>query len=127
MTVRAATDDPSANEVVGVTNPSGASDFLIVCEHASKFIPAEFGTLGLEGAALDSHIAWDPGALAVAEAMAAQLDAPRLRRRNRPQRQRRCDNISSESCLTVAKVLKGYPPSRAEGDTCTDDGPRRHR
>ena len=81
MTVRAATDDPSANEVVGVTNPSGAGPFLIVCEHASKFIPAEFGNLGLEGAALDSHIAWDPGALAVAETMAALLDAPLVAQR----------------------------------------------
>ncbi len=58
MTVRAATDDPSANEVVEVTNPSGAGDFLIVCEHASRFIPAEFGDLGLDDAALNSHIAW---------------------------------------------------------------------
>ena len=81
MTVRAATDDPSANEVVAVTNPSGAGDFLIVCEHASKFIPAGFGNLGLDDAALDSHIAWDPGALAVAEAMSALLDAPLVAQR----------------------------------------------
>ena len=81
MTVRAATDDPSANEVVGVTNRSGAGQFLIVCEHASKFIPAGFGNLGLEDAALNSHIAWDPGALAVAEAMSALLDAPLVAQR----------------------------------------------
>ena len=81
MTVRAATDDPSANEVVGVTNPSGAGQFLIVCEHASKFIPAGFGNLGLEDAALNSHIAWDPGALAVAEAMSSLLDAPLVAQR----------------------------------------------
>ncbi len=76
MTVRAATDDPSANEVVGITNPSGAGDFLVVCEHASRFIPAEFGNLGLDDAALHSHIVWDPGALAVAETMSSLLDAP---------------------------------------------------
>ena len=76
MTVRAATDDPSAKEVVEVTNPSGAGQFLVVCEHASRFIPAEFGDLGLDDAALNSHIAWDPGALAVAEAMSSLLDAP---------------------------------------------------
>jgi|GEM_PF-2536832 len=81
MTVRAATDDPSANEVVGVTNRSGAGQFLIVCEHASKFIPAGFGNLGLDHAALNSHIAWDPGALAVAEAMSALLDAPLVAQR----------------------------------------------
>ena len=33
-----------------------------------QFIPAEFGTLGLEAAELDRHIAWDPGALPVAGA-----------------------------------------------------------
>ena len=81
MTVRAATDDPSANEVAGVTNPSGAGEFLIVCEHASNFVPAEFGNLGLDDAALDSHIAWDPGALAVAETMSALLDAPLVAQR----------------------------------------------
>jgi predicted N-formylglutamate amidohydrolase len=81
MTVHAATDDPSASEVVGVTNPSGASDFLIVCEHASKVIPAGFGNLGLKDAVLNSHIAWDPGALAVAEAMSSLLDAPLVAQR----------------------------------------------
>jgi predicted N-formylglutamate amidohydrolase len=81
MTVRAATDDPSANEVVEVTNPSGAARFLIVCEHASKAIPAEYGNLGLDEAALNSHIAWDPGALAVAEAMSSLLDAPLVAQR----------------------------------------------
>ena len=81
MTVHAATDDPSAHEVVGVTNPSVASNFLIVCEHASKFIPAEFGNLGLDDAVLDSHVAWDPGALAVAGAMSSLLDAPLVAQR----------------------------------------------
>ncbi|MGR3715316.1 MAG: N-formylglutamate amidohydrolase [Thermohalobaculum sp.] len=81
MTVRAATDDPSAKEVVEVTNPSGAGQFLVVCEHASRFIPAEFGDLGLDDAALNSHIAWDPGALAVSEAMASMLDAPLVAQR----------------------------------------------
>lgn len=81
MTVRAATDDPSANEVVEVTNPTGAGEFLIVCEHASNFIPAEFGNLGLDDSALQSHIAWDPGALAVAETMSTLLDAPLIAQR----------------------------------------------
>jgi predicted N-formylglutamate amidohydrolase len=60
MTIRAATDDPTGSQVAEVTNPAGAGDFLIVCEHASNFIPASFAGLGLEGAALESHIAWEP-------------------------------------------------------------------
>jgi len=81
MTVRAATDDPYADEVVEVTNPSGAGQFLIVCEHASRFIPAGFGNLGLDDEALNSHVAWDPGALAVAQAMSSLLDAPLVAQR----------------------------------------------
>jgi predicted N-formylglutamate amidohydrolase len=75
MTIRAATAGSSGSEVVEVTNPEGAGAFLIVCEHASKRIPANFAGLGLDAAALASHIAWDPGALAVAEAMSARLGA----------------------------------------------------
>lgn len=75
MTTRTTTVSSSGSEAVAVTNPGGAGDFLIVCEHASKFIPASFGGLGLDGAALNSHISWDPGALAVAETMSARLDA----------------------------------------------------
>ena len=49
---------------------------MLACEHASNFMPREYGTLGLDPAELDRHIAWDPGALSVARAMAALLDAP---------------------------------------------------
>ncbi len=66
----------SADGVVEVTNSSGGGDFILVCEHASRFIPPEFENLGLNDDALHSHIAWDPGALPVALAMSAILDAP---------------------------------------------------
>jgi predicted N-formylglutamate amidohydrolase len=72
---------PSGNEVVEVLNPDGGGAFLIVCEHASRFIPPEFGGLGLDEAALRSHIAWDPGALAVAERLSALFDAPLVAQR----------------------------------------------
>ncbi len=62
--------------VVGLYNPSGKGPFVIACEHASNFIPDELNNLGLDDAALNSHIAWDPGAQAVAEVMALALDAP---------------------------------------------------
>ena len=54
---------------------------MLVCEHASNFIPAELDNLGLDEAAIDSHIAWDPGALAVAREMSAILDAPLVAQR----------------------------------------------
>lgn len=86
MTTRAATDGPPrngppGNQVVEVMNPAGAGDFLIVCEHASNFIPASFAGLGLDDAALESHIAWDPGALAVAQTLCSLMDAPLVAQR----------------------------------------------
>lgn len=60
---------------VAIDNPQGRGDVLLVCEHASRRVPAAFGTMGLSEEALASHIAWDPGALAVSRLMARQLDA----------------------------------------------------
>lgn len=62
--------------VAEVLNASGASKIVLACEHASCFIPASLNGLGLTGDALTSHAAWDPGAKAVAQHMAARLDAP---------------------------------------------------
>jgi len=71
-----APDTPVELRPVELRNASGSGPFLLVCEHASNFIPPEYGTLGLDADALESHIAWDPGALAVADEMARLLDAP---------------------------------------------------
>ena len=60
---------------VGVTNPAGGSRYVIVCEHASNWLPASLGTLGLPPADMQRHIAWDPGALPVASRLAEILDA----------------------------------------------------
>ena len=60
---------------VTIENAKGRSALLIVCEHASRKLPASLGTLGLSAEALDAHIAWDPGALAVARRMSSLLDA----------------------------------------------------
>lgn len=53
----------------------GASDVVLVCEHAASFIPPALQDLGLAAADRLSHAAWDPGALAVATEMAAFMDA----------------------------------------------------
>ena len=62
--------------MVKVFNSEGQAPILLVCEHATNFIPARFKDLGLTPAQLQSHIAWDPGAIETAEAMAEILDAP---------------------------------------------------
>ncbi len=61
--------------VADVLNAQAASPVVLVCEHASAFIPPSFQSLGVAEAALSSHVAWDPGALALAERMALHLDA----------------------------------------------------
>lgn len=63
------------NDPVYILHPEGRSSVIVVCEHASCFIPPEFGNLGLDDDALKSHIAWDPGALDVALGLAKRLDA----------------------------------------------------
>ncbi len=52
------------------------SNVMLVCEHASNRVPESLDKLGLSEEALASHIAWDPGALGVAKAMAKTLGAP---------------------------------------------------
>jgi predicted N-formylglutamate amidohydrolase len=58
-----------------IENEAGASRIVLVCEHASNTFPEEFGTLGLDAQAQSAHIAWDPGALALARALSRHLDA----------------------------------------------------
>jgi predicted N-formylglutamate amidohydrolase len=73
----AALDPAQAEEPVArVENPNGSSPVLLICEHASNHLPARYGTLGLDADQLESHIAWDPGALGVAQALSRLLDAP---------------------------------------------------
>ena len=65
--------DPPAFELV---NPYGRSNAVLICDHASNRIPQLLGTLGLGPEASMDHIAWDPGAAAVARVMSELLDAP---------------------------------------------------
>lgn len=65
-----------SNDVVTVVNPDGQAPFVLVCEHASNHIPEWLQGLGLDAEARESHVAWDPGAMAVARHMAQVLDAP---------------------------------------------------
>jgi predicted N-formylglutamate amidohydrolase len=76
---------PHAGAEVGSTNPvaienvGGAGSFVIVCDHASNAFPPEFDSLGLAPAERTTHIAWDPGALAVSRHLARVLDAVLVR------------------------------------------------
>jgi predicted N-formylglutamate amidohydrolase len=54
----------------------GRSNFVIVVDHASARIPRRLSNLGLPPSELQRHIAWDIGALAVAQRVSDALDAP---------------------------------------------------
>lgn len=73
MTVLTEKDWPDAVEVL---NERGRSDIVLLCEHASNHMPAEYRQLGLDASHLQRHIAWDIGAAAVTRLLSARLDAP---------------------------------------------------
>jgi predicted N-formylglutamate amidohydrolase len=56
-------------------NRHGRSAIVIVVDHAGARIPRRLKNLGLPAAELERHIAWDIGALAVAQGVSTALDA----------------------------------------------------
>ena len=58
--------EPSEGPSFAVLRPGGASDVVLICEHASNALPLDWpalgGDLGLSEAAKVSHAAWDIGA-----------------------------------------------------------------
>ena len=62
-------------EVFHVSAPARTPSLLIVCEHASNRIPDDLDNLGLSDRVVQSHVAWDPGALHVAQSLARRLPA----------------------------------------------------
>ena len=58
-----------------IQNVAAKGRIVLVCEHASNHIPAQWGTLGLTEAQRQAHIAWDPGALGLSQRLAQRLDA----------------------------------------------------
>jgi predicted N-formylglutamate amidohydrolase len=62
-------------------NIRGQAPALLVCEHASRFIPAALDGLGLTAEAANSHAAWDIGALDLSVELMGALDAPLVQSR----------------------------------------------
>jgi len=68
-----APDEPRPFELF---NGAGAAPVLLLCDHATRFIPRALESLGLDEAALTRHIAWDIGIAEVTRQLARRLDAP---------------------------------------------------
>ena len=67
-----APDEPRPFELF---NRAGKAPLLLLCDHATRFIPRALGRLGLDEAALERHIAWDIGIAEVTRRLARRLDA----------------------------------------------------
>lgn len=59
-----------------IINRDASSPLLLVCDHASRRVPAALGDLGLDAAAFERHIAYDIGAEAVSRQLSESLNAP---------------------------------------------------
>lgn len=68
-----ASDEPNS---VTTVRENGNSPFFLTCDHASNRVPTKLGTLGLASPEWKRHIAWDIGALGVAQRLSSLLDAP---------------------------------------------------
>ena len=68
--------DSRFGKAVSVLSAPLDAPVLLVCEHASNFIPEPFDNLGLTEDVRHSHVAWDPGALGVSTRLAVHLNAP---------------------------------------------------
>ncbi|MDP2205747.1 MAG: N-formylglutamate amidohydrolase [Alphaproteobacteria bacterium] len=58
-----------------IENAKGKAPILVVCDHASNRVPRALNGVGLTKAALEKHIAWDPGTENIGRYMSEKLDA----------------------------------------------------
>lgn len=61
-----------------VLRPLGGSQYVLICDHATNWMPVEMEGLGLSRQDLGRHIAWDIGAAGVTEVLSELLDAPAI-------------------------------------------------
>lgn len=70
-----APDEPAPFEWIGRELSSAP---LLICDHASNFIPRALANLGLPAPELQRHIAYDPGAAEVTRGLAQRLNCAAL-------------------------------------------------
>jgi len=70
--------DHDPNHAYEILNPAGAANIILICEHASNYIPPEYHNLGLSIDFLSKHIAWDIGMEQLTRQLSARLNAPAI-------------------------------------------------
>lgn len=66
---------PNDPAPVLIQRAAGASPFVLVCDHAGRALPERLGDLGVAAPEFERHVAWDIGALGVAQDLSDRLDA----------------------------------------------------
>lgn len=115
-------DSDTSNAFVGVRNPGGPAPVILTCDHASNSMPAGFTRPLSDEGLFNEHIAWDPGAMALATELSARIDAPLVYSKvsrliydcNRPP--------ESDSAIPVKSELHDIP-----GNRNLDDSERQRR
>ena len=74
QTLLAANDPPPLERF----DPGGRASVLLVCDHASRRVPAALGRLGLADGIFELHVAWDIGAAGVTRLLARRMGAMAL-------------------------------------------------
>lgn len=77
-TTETAAAGPTVDDFPAPESIAGPADagIVILCDHASNAIPAEYGQLGVSPAQLGRHIGYDIGAAGVTRGLAAALGVP---------------------------------------------------
>ena len=56
-------------------NPRGKTPLILICDHASNYVPSDLKNLGLSSEDIDKHIAWDIGAATLTREISRNMDA----------------------------------------------------
>jgi predicted N-formylglutamate amidohydrolase len=76
MSIAMASAENDRHAPVAVENGAGAGALVLLCDHASNFIPPQYAGLGLGDEDRQRHIGWDIGALELSRLLSQRLDAP---------------------------------------------------
>lgn len=113
--------DYMPSDAITIRHPDASSPYVIVCEHASCFIPPEYDGLGLSPELVKGHIGWDIHAEDVATQVALMLGAPLVTASvsrlvtdlNRPETCQDCIPGRSETISVPGNL--GLSPQEREG------------
>ena len=111
-----------ADSAVAVIPGRRETGVLLLCDHASNALPAQYGTLGLPASELERHIAYDIGAAAVVRELATRLNAPAFLTRH----SRLLIDCNRGACDPTL-IMRLSDGAIVPGNRILDDAERNHR